>query len=121
MTNADEMLAAAAARTEELAAPDLSSKPRRKVAVLACMPQTAVLYETVPLFLVPRSFAETALLVVLSYAQFYFVAATPVRELPAALNGGPLGSRPNPKNPTRLLSYRKRRPPAVSVNLGVKS
>ena len=37
MPNADEMLAAAASRTEELAAPGLSPRPRRKVAVLACM------------------------------------------------------------------------------------
>src|SRR3712207_781103 len=37
MTNADEMLAAAASRPDELAAPGLSPKPRRKVAVLACM------------------------------------------------------------------------------------
>ena len=37
MPNADEMLEAAATRAEELAAPGLSPKPRRKVAVLACM------------------------------------------------------------------------------------
>ena len=37
MPNADDMLAAAAARAEELAAPGLSPRPRRKVAVLACM------------------------------------------------------------------------------------
>ena len=37
MRNADEMLAAAAGRAEELAAPGLSPRPRRKVAVLACM------------------------------------------------------------------------------------
>jgi carbonic anhydrase len=37
MGNADEMLATAAARSEELAAPHLSPRPRRKVAVLACM------------------------------------------------------------------------------------
>jgi carbonic anhydrase len=37
MTNADDMLELAAARAGELAAPGLSSKPRRKVAVLACM------------------------------------------------------------------------------------
>ena len=35
--NADEMLATAAARADELAAPNLSPRPRRKVAVLACM------------------------------------------------------------------------------------
>jgi carbonic anhydrase len=37
MTNADDMLAAAATRPHELAAPGLSPRPRRKVAVLACM------------------------------------------------------------------------------------
>jgi carbonic anhydrase len=35
--NADEMLAVAGSRTEELAAPGLSPRPRRKVAVLTCM------------------------------------------------------------------------------------
>src|SRR4051794_21931516 len=37
MTNADEMLSAAALRADELAAPGLSPRPRRKVAVLSCM------------------------------------------------------------------------------------
>jgi carbonic anhydrase len=37
MPNADEMLEAAATRAEELAAPGLDPRPRRKVAVLACM------------------------------------------------------------------------------------
>ena len=37
MTNADEMLSAAALRPGELAAPGLSARPRRKVAILACM------------------------------------------------------------------------------------
>src|SRR5918997_6491585 len=37
MPNADEMLAVAAARPEQLAARGLSPRPRRKVAVLACM------------------------------------------------------------------------------------
>jgi carbonic anhydrase len=35
--NVDLMLAAASERVEQLAAPDLSSRPRRKVAVLTCM------------------------------------------------------------------------------------
>jgi carbonic anhydrase len=35
--NAEEMLAVAAARAAELAAPGLSPRPRRRVAVLACM------------------------------------------------------------------------------------
>jgi carbonic anhydrase len=37
MPNADEMLSVATARAQELAAPGLSPRPRRKVAVLACM------------------------------------------------------------------------------------
>jgi carbonic anhydrase len=37
MANADEMLETAATRVEELAAPGLNPRPRRKVAVLACM------------------------------------------------------------------------------------
>ncbi len=37
MSNADEMMAVAAARAGELAAPGLDPRPRRKVAVLACM------------------------------------------------------------------------------------
>ncbi|HEV2924215.1 MAG TPA: carbonic anhydrase [Solirubrobacteraceae bacterium] len=37
MPNADDMLTVARARARELAAPGLSPKPRRKVAVLACM------------------------------------------------------------------------------------
>jgi carbonic anhydrase len=37
MPNADDMLTVARTRARELAAPGLSPKPRRKVAVLACM------------------------------------------------------------------------------------
>jgi carbonic anhydrase len=37
MANADEMLQVASARAEELVAAGLSPRPRRKVAVLACM------------------------------------------------------------------------------------
>ena len=37
MPNADDMLRVAASRAAELAAPGLSPRPRRKVAVLACM------------------------------------------------------------------------------------
>ena len=44
MPNADEMLTAAAARAEELAAPGLSAAPRRKVAVLSCMDARIDLY-----------------------------------------------------------------------------
>src|SRR5262245_26573468 len=37
MTNADDMLAVAASRAGTLAAPGLSPRPQRKVAVVACM------------------------------------------------------------------------------------
>jgi carbonic anhydrase len=37
MPNADDMLRAAAARADDLAAPGLSARPRRNVAVLSCM------------------------------------------------------------------------------------
>jgi carbonic anhydrase len=37
MTNADDMLAVAASRVADLAAPGLDPRPRRKVAVLSCM------------------------------------------------------------------------------------
>ena len=37
MAIADDLLAVAAARAAEIAAPDIDSRPRRKVAVLACM------------------------------------------------------------------------------------
>jgi carbonic anhydrase len=37
MTNADDMLETAAANADDLAAAGLSARPRRKVAVLACM------------------------------------------------------------------------------------
>jgi carbonic anhydrase len=45
MSNADEMMAAASSRTADLAAPDLDSKPRRKVAVLSCMDARIDLYK----------------------------------------------------------------------------
>src|SRR3954466_8671427 len=35
--NADQMLAAAAAKADELAVPDLDARPRRRLAVLSCM------------------------------------------------------------------------------------
>jgi carbonic anhydrase len=44
MAAADEMLQAAASRADELAVPDMSSKPGRKVAVLACMDTRLDLY-----------------------------------------------------------------------------
>jgi hypothetical protein len=39
----------------------------RLLVALACVPQSLMLYDTVPLFLVPRTFRESALLVALSY------------------------------------------------------
>jgi hypothetical protein len=47
----------------------------RLVAVLSCIPQTLMLYSTVPLFLVPRTFRETATLVTISYVVFYTIEA----------------------------------------------
>ncbi|HXA55295.1 MAG TPA: carbonic anhydrase [Solirubrobacteraceae bacterium] len=44
MAVTDEMLRVAAARTAALASPDLSARPRRKVAVLACMDARLDLY-----------------------------------------------------------------------------
>lgn len=53
----------------------------RLVAALACVPQSTVQYEAVPLFLVPRTFGETWVLWACSYAQLflgrYFVHAAP--------------------------------------------
>ena len=43
-TNAEEMLRAASSHAEQLAVPDMSSKPRRKVAVLSCMDTRIDLY-----------------------------------------------------------------------------
>jgi carbonic anhydrase len=44
MTNADDMLAFAASRAQALAAPGMSPKPRRRVAVLSCMDTRIDLY-----------------------------------------------------------------------------
>ena len=44
MTTADKMLAVAASRAEQLAAPGLSARPVRKVAVLSCMDTRIDLY-----------------------------------------------------------------------------
>ena len=46
----------------------------RLLIALACVPQSMLLYETVPLFLVPRTFRESALLVALSYVALRAVA-----------------------------------------------
>jgi hypothetical protein len=52
----------------------------RLVAVLACVPQMGALYETVPLFLVPRTFWQSATLVALSYVQTYVLAGRHLTE-----------------------------------------
>jgi carbonic anhydrase len=44
VSNADDMLALAASRADELAAPGQSARPRRKVAVLSCMDTRIDLY-----------------------------------------------------------------------------
>lgn len=46
----------------------------RLLVALACIPQSLLLYETVPLLLVPRTFRESALLVALSYVALYVTA-----------------------------------------------
>jgi hypothetical protein len=53
----------------------------RLLAALACIPQTMLPYEVVPLFLVPRTFKETASFVGLSYFAWLLVEAKvgPVR------------------------------------------
>jgi hypothetical protein len=49
----------------------------RLVAAMACVPQSLIVYETLPLFLVPRTLVECSLLVVLSYvAQMIIVVST---------------------------------------------
>jgi hypothetical protein len=63
----------------------------RLVAALACVPQTTVLYEAVPLFLVPRTFLETTVLVVCSYLQHwfgrFFAAGVPTAQEHVTLSG----------------------------------
>jgi hypothetical protein len=48
----------------------------RLVAALACVPQTMLLYEAVPLFLIPRTLREAELLVLLSYVALGFMPHT---------------------------------------------
>jgi hypothetical protein len=57
----------------------------RLVAVLACMPQTSALYETVPLFLVPQTFVEAAVLVGLSYAHALVAHPAPMSDWATAM------------------------------------
>ena len=47
----------------------------RLIAALVCVPITPMLYETLPLFLIPRTFWEAATLVGLSYAQHHVTTA----------------------------------------------
>jgi hypothetical protein len=49
----------------------------RFVLALACVPQTPLLYETTPLFLVPRTWKQGALLVVLGYVVAIWVRYAP--------------------------------------------
>jgi len=56
----------------------------RLVAALSCVPQTLVLYEAVPLFLVPRTFWQSVALVTLSYIGHVWVRA----HLPTGYNEG---------------------------------
>lgn len=56
----------------------------RLVAVLACVPQTGALYETLPLFLVPRTFPEVSLFVALSYLQPILAGDAGLRYWPIA-------------------------------------
>jgi hypothetical protein len=44
----------------------------RLLVALACVPQTTLLYETVPLFLIPRSLREAAVLTLASYGVAYW-------------------------------------------------
>lgn len=53
----------------------------RMLAVLACVPMTPALYETVPLLLIPRRWWEAALLVLASYGVFAWVMRVPLRDL----------------------------------------
>lgn len=46
----------------------------RLLIALACFPQSMLLYETVPLFLIPRTFREAALLTALSYVALRVLA-----------------------------------------------
>ena len=46
----------------------------RLVAALACVPQTGLLYDAVPLFLVPRDWREAGLMTVASYGVVWWIA-----------------------------------------------
>jgi hypothetical protein len=51
------------------------------LAVLACVPVTPALYETVPLLLIPRRWWEASLFVLASYAVLAWVQRVPLRGL----------------------------------------
>jgi hypothetical protein len=53
----------------------------RMLAVLACVPMTPALYETVPLLLIPRRWWEAALLVAASYGVAGWVMRMPLRDI----------------------------------------
>jgi hypothetical protein len=53
----------------------------RMLAVLACVPVTPALYETVPLLLIPRRWWEASLFVLASYAVLAWVQRVPLRGL----------------------------------------
>lgn len=53
----------------------------RLIAALACVPQSLVVYETVPLFLVPRTLTESIVLVALSYVAQMGIVVTMGRTL----------------------------------------
>ena len=59
MTNADDMLAVAASRADELAAPSLSPRPRRNVAVLSCMDTRIDLFPMLGLSAATRTSSAT--------------------------------------------------------------
>jgi hypothetical protein len=52
----------------------------RLLAVLACVPMTPVLYETVPLLLIPRRWWEAVLLVIASYAVLGWAMRVPLTD-----------------------------------------
>jgi hypothetical protein len=49
----------------------------RLLFAMACVPQTTLPYEVVPLFLIPRAFAESAVLLVLSWGMRLWVQSVP--------------------------------------------
>ena len=58
----------------------------RVLLVLSCVPHTPVLYEVLPLFLIPRIIEEAALLAVLTYAvQFAVAAGAPYSDMAAQM------------------------------------